>query len=400
MTGRRVLVLGGVYLVCYGLGTTFIPRPESVAACVVLATLALVLPAVLALGATAAATLTARGAERAFWALLATGSLLFIVNALLFALSRTLLPGVEMLQLARLGYHNYLILVTVALVMRPDAPRAPGEGFAVTLEWVMAAVGVYFLLVYFVLLPAQEAGYPWPVVHSAEEAIPGLLALYWALTVREEPFRTVYRLLTLGFLGAVITEVPANWVADRGAHLILRPLDVGWMVPFFPLTAAALLPRGPTWVRPHQDSARDARRRRIALLSVAAPPFLDIAMRVFGVQPRLAESRSNMALGVTALLSVLVALRIRSRAAPPPVNGPLPEGPPPPSELLQLASGVAHELNNPLMAVGGWAELALRRGGEPEPLEALIAATRKAAGTVAWVRHLAQSGGGEPPGEP
>jgi signal transduction histidine kinase len=114
------------------------------------------------------------------------------------------------------------------------------------------------------------------------------------------------------------------------------------------------------------------------------------------VQPNLAEARSLLTLLAAAALSLLAALRAResSRLGAPATEA---AGPSPgePSEFLQFASGAAHELNNPLMAVAGWAELALRRGGEAEPLRALLVSTRATADAVERLQRLARSGRAE-----
>jgi signal transduction histidine kinase len=55
---------------------------------------------------------------------------------------------------------------------------------------------------------------------------------------------------------------------------------------------------------------------------------------------------------------------------------------------------VAHELNNPLMAVAGWAELAVRRGAPEPELRALVDATARTADAVARLQLLVRSGRG------
>src|SRR6185503_401431 len=58
---------------------------------------------------------------------------------------------------------------------------------------------------------------------------------------------------------------------------------------------------------------------------------------------------------------------------------------------VHFATGIAHELNNPLMAVGGWAELALRKSEPRESLEALLAATQRAAQSVRRLQQLGRA---------
>jgi signal transduction histidine kinase len=63
-----------------------------------------------------------------------------------------------------------------------------------------------------------------------------------------------------------------------------------------------------------------------------------------------------------------------------------------PSGFLQFAAGVAHQLNNPLMAVAGWAELAQRRGAPEPALERVLEATAAAAEAVVRLQQLVDGG--------
>ncbi|HEX6737552.1 MAG TPA: histidine kinase dimerization/phospho-acceptor domain-containing protein [Vicinamibacteria bacterium] len=137
---------------------------------------------------------------------------------------------------------------------------------------------------------------------------------------------------------------------------------------------------------------------RLAVAAVALPPLVDLLTRGLGLAPQLADARSEVTLMATPLLAVLAALRLRlvAGAAPPaPFAADSPEvraalGVP--SECLQFASGVAHELNNPLMAVVGWAELALRRGGDAPAVRQLMDAAHRAAEVVQRLQQIAQAG--------
>jgi signal transduction histidine kinase len=176
------------------------------------------------------------------------------------------------------------------------------------------------------------------------------------------------------------------------------PQLVMWMFPMVGLAAASLCARGPVWVRAATPERRSDRgRARLAVAAVALPPVLDLSMRALGVAPELADARSEITLLATPLLAVLAALRLRLVAAPaaaafavdsPEVRAALGV----PSECLQFASGVAHELNNPLMAVVGWAELALRRGGPAPAVHELMDAAHRVAEVVQRLQQIAQAG--------
>jgi signal transduction histidine kinase len=114
---------------------------------------------------------------------------------------------------------------------------------------------------------------------------------------------------------------------------------------------------------------------------------------VAGLQPALAGQRTELTLACCSTLSLLVALRVRqaARPLPAPRDAEPADAPGEPSAYLRFASGVAHELNNPLMAVAGWAELAQR--GRPEPaLQRVLDATATAAAVVGRLQQLARSG--------
>ncbi|HEV7500119.1 MAG TPA: ATP-binding protein, partial [Vicinamibacteria bacterium] len=90
------------------------------------------------------------------------------------------------------------------------------------------------------------------------------------------------------------------------------------------------------------------------------------------------------------ILLALTAIRVRRPSGPSggPAAVPVPPGT---SEYVHFATGIAHELNNPLMAVGGWAELALRKSEPRESLEALLEATRRATQAVRRLQQLGRA---------
>jgi signal transduction histidine kinase len=259
----------------------------------------------------------------------------------------------------------------------------------------MALVGGYFMVGYFALVPGRETQHPWFLLFTLNDALPAVWAAALAWAVREQPFRAVYRWLAAGFLGGALVDVPANWAAVHGRFGFLGPLDLALMLPLVAIASAALCPRATSWVQPAAVAAAGRGRARAAALAVAVPPCLDLAMRAFGVQPVLAGTRSLLVLLTSAALSLLVALRVRHSG---PLALPHAEAPHKgePSEFLQFASGAAHELNNPLMAIAGWAELSLRRGVPAEPLQELLASTRATADAVERLQRLARSSRSDP----
>jgi His Kinase A (phospho-acceptor) domain len=395
--GGKVCAAGLAYGLAYLVAVTLLPRPASALVRIALGHLFLFIPAAAAAIGAARAAGPVRGSERTFWLLLSTATGSYAAAQVLFALHEGVFPesgGVR--AAAHLGYYTCIVFLLVALLVRPDRPRGRREARSAVVEWVMAAVAGYFLVIYFAIIPSSEPRYPWFLVVTAQEALPGLWALVLALRVKDPPFRRIYRLLALGLCSGAVSSVWPTWLYSQGRYHVYQPWDLAWMLPFLPITVAALAPGSPGWVGSSWSPAGERRRARLAVLVLAAPPLIDIACRVAGLQPALAGQRTELTLACCSILSLLVALRVRQAARP----SPAPDRSAPhdarvglgeTSAYLRFASGVAHELNNPLMAVAGWAELAQRRG-EPEPaLERVVEATATAAAAVARLQQLVRS---------
>lgn len=392
---RRLLLAGALYVLAYVLATAALPRPEDRTLRLLLAALFLSAPTLLAMVLTLRAFRGSRGAERAFWGLLASAVLAHALNQSVYLVQELWLVGRPgLLPVAHLGYYSHFLLISVALLVRPDRSRTESAVQAEALEWLMAIAGGYFLYCYLVILPMRAGMRPGRIVYLLIESAPAVLAVALSRRVREGPLRPVYLLLAFGLTASAAAGALGSWLPRGARPELYHPLDAAWVLALIALAGAALAPRAPRWVRTPQD-ARGRRRARVALIAVATPPLLDGAFRFLAVEPALAGDRSQLALVAAALLALLAALRIR--VATPRVTA---SGPPDtlearralgePSEFLQLASGVAHELNNPLMSIAGWTELALRRGDVPsEELHKLLAATRRTAAAVARLQRLA-----------
>jgi signal transduction histidine kinase len=301
--------------------------------------------------------------ERSFWRLLAAAS---AAQGLAGALS--VLGGSPASGLAPgIACAAAVVLSVVALLVRPDRPRDAEERRAATLEWLMAVVAGSFLVFFFGVAPLADRRSWW-------EAVPALVALALAFRVRQ-PFGRIYALLALGF--------------GTSAVLSLWPLwrDFAWALPPLGVIAAAQLSRQQDWVRP----ARQATPRRsnwLAGVAVMLPPLVHLGTRAAGRGDEV-DARSLLTLGSTLLLMVLSAMRIHPRLIVlPAAEARAGDEPVSAADSLEFASRVAHELNNPLMAVGGLAELALKKGAPEAPLRRLIDETSAAAEIVTRLHQI------------
>lgn len=392
----QVALLGLAYAGAYVAATLLLAAPAGVGR-VLLAELFLFLPGLAAALCAARAARLSREAERSFWLLLCAAAAANAASHALFAAQHAWRPRAgALLTAAHLGYYGYLVLLTVSLLVRPERPRTLQQVHRATLESLMAVVLGYFLVLYVAVLPQSAAQRPWYVVMMAQEALPLACALLAARTPHA-PYRRIYGILAAGLgLGALAAAYP-NWLHVQGGERVYSAWDAARVVPLLAVAAAARLAPAAGWLRAPWVLREDA-PRALPALAVAVPPLLDLVYRaVGGGTARLAGQRTWLALTTAAVLSLLAAARLRRDATLPPPH--LAEADEArvalgePNAFLQFASGVAHELNNPLTAVSGWAELALHGGGEPGPLKDLVQSTRAAAEVVQQLQRMTRAAG-------
>ncbi len=391
---RRVAAAGGAYALAYVVATGLLPAPSSAVLRSLLGDLLLAIPTAFALAATVRASRRALGRARAFWSVLAVACVAQVVNEAAYALHLTLLPtdGVE--AVGHAGYYTYNVLLFVAMVVSPH--RAVPRARAATLDCLMAAVAAYTLVFSFVAIPFGDEGAPWFWIFTGQQVLTAAGFAALAFSVREGPFAPVYRVLAAGYGLAALLGILPNWHYALGGYDLYSPANLDWVVALAGLTLAAAVPHGASWVQPATGTESPRSRNWIAAVAVATPASVDLAMRLFGGAPHLAEQRSELTLAATAVLALLAALRLRRNVRSLGAESGSEDGEAP--AYVHFATGVAHELNNPLMVVAGWAELAVGRGEPRAQLEGLLAATRRAA-TIVWrLQQLGQAAGA--PAEP
>jgi len=263
---------------------------------------------------------------------------------------------------------------------------------------MVVVIGCFMVFYFAVLPPGGAARLPLPVM-VAQELLPLLWAGALAFGRGGSAFRRVYGLLAasagLGTLGAA----GSSWLYARGAYQPWSPWEALWLLPILGLAVAARLAPAAAWVRAPWAAGVSAPHPALAV-AIGFPLLLDLAGRLLAPSPpALAAQRTLLAFASAAVLTLLAAARVRLWSTPPPLATEADEarlalGEPNP--YLQFATGLAHELNNPLTAVSGWAELALHAGGSDEPLRELMASTRAAADLVQQLQRATRSAGEEP----
>jgi signal transduction histidine kinase len=393
----RTFAAGASYVLAFVCVTAFAPAPAR-SHRPYLALLSLLVPAIAALLLSARAARASHGAERTFWRLfaLACGAYALSQAAFLLEMSRDPDSGLPMMA-GHLGHYGFSVLSMVAFMVRPHRPLTSRAATSAAVEWIMALAGFYFLLFYFVLVPAGSRPRAGLVVLGLQEALPAAAAFVLACTAPEPPFRGVYRTLAAGFVGALVVNSIATGLGARGGYALFQPRDAVGMLPFVGIAVAATCARGPLWAGATPAPGRG--RAWLAALALVLPPLLDLATRALHWQPEMAAERSQATLVAVVLMCLLLAWRLREAPAEGPTPGELADGPAARAARtahLAFASGVSHELNNPLMAVAGWAEVVQSRGEADPSVARLLEAAREAAGAVSRLQRVVAAGVGDP----
>jgi len=392
---RRALAASAIYVTLFLGAASLLAAPDSAGNRLLLSELSLLVPALAALFATVRAARGSLGSERAFWSILAGAAAAQTAAVAAFLLQGTgLAPRPALLGLGHLGHYTFSVLLAVSVLVCPHRPLGVGRLRAAILEWTMVAVVVYFLIFYFVTIPLEETASSWSWIFTLEQGAIAAGFGVLAFTVRQPPFAAVYRILAAGLAaGAAAGSIEFARAAPGPQGSVG---SIHWVVILLALATAATVERGPAWALGRDEAEATSRRGWLMPAAVMTPLLVDLAARLAqGYPAAIAEVRFEIALAATGILLSLTAIRVRGasaarfREAPTSTAGS--------SEYVHFATGIAHELNNPLMAVGGWAELALRKSEPRESLEALLAATQRAAQSV---RRLQQLGRAAEPAEP
>lgn len=385
---RGPLLAAGAHLAVYLAATTLLPRPASLAGRLALSALWLLPPAYLAIRWAIRRANTALGAASVFWTLLAGACALRTLALVVFTWGEVVghSPLNQLLTLT--AHHAAFGLLVVGLLLRPDRPRS-----AIDARDALLLAGVLAFLPAYAVLLFPLASSPVLLIRALEDVLPAVLALRLPGGA-VAPWATAYGRIALALVVAAPFSIPARTSFFAGQRDPLGPIDVAWVLPLWGVFAAAAVRTTESWLTAGPGE-RVERRSRAAAAALAVPPFVDLLARALRM-PGDAEARTILALATAAALALFAGLRLRrstrERVLPVSEEGRA-EGSP---DLMRLASGTAHELNNPFMAVALAAELAVARGGDEAPLRALQQSVHDAAAAVRRFQLLAASRGPGP----
>lgn len=302
--------------------------------------------------------------------------------------------------------------LAAALYNRPERPRPRWLVEIVLLDLVLIVLFAAFVYIYFVVAVGVTGGSD--AAYNAEFAklltARGVLLAAWAWWVWRTAAGAAWRRMlgwyAAGLTMALVAGLVFRTVEGAGQYAPGSLWDLLWMAPYGLLAVAAADAWEAKLYAPEEGESpvvnvAVASLVAVALL-VAIPAINELSQRLISVPEATAALRTRLALSMMIPFGVVVAVReylsrkalIRAGRELAATREQLVQ-----KEKLaavgQLVSGVAHELNNPLQGVLGYAELMLAARPAASDSEELRAIRDNASRAAGIVRNLLTFAGRE-----
>ncbi|HUQ87363.1 MAG TPA: hybrid sensor histidine kinase/response regulator [Vicinamibacterales bacterium] len=294
------------------------------------------------------------------------------------------------------------IPLAAALYGRPEHERPRWLFDIVLLDLLLIALFGAFIYTYFVVTVAVTGGSTgvydenFRQLQNAKNLVLAMWATWVWRTAPSDTWRKMLGVFAAGlavmFAGGVINDA----VDPTGSHITGSPWDVAFMAPYVVLSIAAAWAHDAKLFEPEDEAPTLAKLPMVSLIAIglliAIPVVDETSRRLFGDFPEVESLRTRIALAWMIPFGIVVVAReFLSRRALIRVGQDLATTK---QQLIQreklaavgqLVSGVAHELNNPLQGVLGYAELMLANKPaslDTEELRAIRDNANRAAGIV------------------
>ena len=342
-----------------------------------------------------------RGQAQVFWFLNAAHGVLWAIGQGVWTYYDVVVGGVPIISATDPIFFLASLPLAAALYGRPERNRPRWLFDILRLDIVLIALFATFTYLYFVMSLVVTEG-PEEVYNENLTQlfnVKNLVLAAWATqvwyTASSHAWRRVLGLyavgLTLVFAGGLVHDA----IDVFGSYTVGSLWDLAWMLPYVVLALAAAQAYDDQLFDTGEADASLARLPVVSLIAIALlvliPAIDEVSRRLFEVAEVTQTLRTRIALGMMIPFGVVVFLReFLSRRALLRAGQQLVSTR---EELAhkeklaavgQLVSGVAHELNNPLQGVLGYAELmALSdQGAESSELKAIRENANRAAGIV------------------
>jgi signal transduction histidine kinase/CheY-like chemotaxis protein len=343
-----------------------------------------------------------RGQVRVFWNLNAVHGVMWAIGQAVWTYYDVALDGVPVMSPTDSLFFVSSIPLAAALYGRPERDRPRWLFDIVLLDLVLIALFSAFVYIYFVVSIAVTDGPEQLYNDNLTQLLNArnlLLALWAGLVWRTSPTPAWKKMLgvyaaalSLTFVGGLVYD----YAHESGRHVAGGLWDLLFMAPYVVMALAAGVAYDEKLFEPSEEAPPLARLPVVSLIAitllVAIPAIDEIARRLLDVSPSTESLRTRLALAMMIPFGVVVVVReflsrralIRAGQELASTREQLVQ-----KEKLaavgQLVSGVAHELNNPLQGVLGYAELMLAArptSPETEELRAIRDNANRAAGIV------------------
>jgi signal transduction histidine kinase/CheY-like chemotaxis protein len=343
-----------------------------------------------------------RGQVRVFWNLNAVHGFMWAIGQLVWTYLDVYGGGVPVISPTDPLFFISSIPLAAALYGRPERDRPRWLFDIVLLDLVLIALFSAFVYIYFVVTIAVTDGREDLYNDNLTQLLNArnLLLALWATWVWRTAGSAAWRKmlgvyaagLAVAFAGGLIYDA----IEGSGAYIPGGLGDLVFMTPYVLMGIAAAMAYDARLFEPEEEAPALSRLPMVSLIAItlliAIPTIDEISRRLLVVSPATESLRTRVALAMMIPFGIVVVVReFLSRRALIRAGQDLASTR---QQLVQheklaavgqLVSGVAHELNNPLQGVLGYAELMLATKPaalETEELRAIRDNANRAAGIV------------------
>jgi len=343
-----------------------------------------------------------RGQVRVFWNLNAVHAFMWAVGQAVWTYLDLFGSGVPVISPTDPLFFISSIPLFAALYGRPERDRPRWLFDIVLLDIVLIALFSAFVYIYFVVTIAVTDGREDLYNTNLTQLLNArnLLLAMWATWVWRTSASVAWRRmlgvyatgLFLAFAGGLVYDV----IEEAGSYFAGGIADLSFMAPYVVMSIAAAMAYDMKLFEPDEEAPALAKLPVVSLIAItlliAIPTVDELSRRLLTVSPATELLRMRVSIAIVIPFGIVVVVReFLSRRAL------LRAGQDLASTRLrlmqreklaavgQLVSGVAHELNNPLQGVLGYAELMLAAKPaelETEELKAIRDNANRAAGIV------------------